>query len=325
MATKDGKEEGRKRLPRWTEAYDRACPMRNTDFLLEVGGGCMYDYDYEAGEFRVAGLPLLLQTPRDGDDEGDYTVGEDTGRRTWEAAVVIAKYLEHRPEEVAGKRVLELGAGTGATSLAALVCGAKEVCVTDLEYCLPTLRTNLASSTQTWETMLKKTTSDELIRNTAQKAIGASIRVAAIDWTVIANLYDTATATTTATTATIRAEARSKLVRYNFANVDAVVACEVVWLHELVEPLVKTLCALTSPEVGGNAAATIMMAYQSRSAELDDDLREALSAYNFEILVVPPGDLHPDFCFGRKIRILKVVRREVEKQNSTMPPTSIYK
>jgi predicted nicotinamide N-methyase len=56
-----------------------------------------------------------------------------TGRRTWEAALHLAKYLvESGSGHVRGKKVLELGAGTGLVSiLCARWLGARHVTATD--------------------------------------------------------------------------------------------------------------------------------------------------------------------------------------------------
>ncbi|ETN42555.1 uncharacterized protein HMPREF1541_01712 [Cyphellophora europaea CBS 101466] len=43
--------------------------------------------------------------------------GPNTGLRTWEAALRLASYLHSQPELIRGKRVLELGAGTGFLSI----------------------------------------------------------------------------------------------------------------------------------------------------------------------------------------------------------------
>ncbi|XP_068208641.1 protein N-lysine methyltransferase METTL21D-like [Palaemon carinicauda] len=61
----------------------------------------------------------------------------DVGCVVWDAAIVVAKYLEkHReqPEKnvVAGGSVVELGAGTGFLGLAAALMGASKVTITDL-------------------------------------------------------------------------------------------------------------------------------------------------------------------------------------------------
>lgn len=53
--------------------------------------------------------------------------------RPWPSGIALASYILENPHLVAGKRILELGAGVGLPSLAAALCGATEVVVTDRE------------------------------------------------------------------------------------------------------------------------------------------------------------------------------------------------
>ncbi|XP_028994343.1 protein-lysine methyltransferase METTL21D [Betta splendens] len=74
----------------------------------------------------------------------------DVGCVVWDAAIVLAKYLETKqfhdpPSGVntwADRRVVELGAGTGVVGLMAATLGA-QVTVTDLEDLQPLLRVNI--------------------------------------------------------------------------------------------------------------------------------------------------------------------------------------
>ncbi|CAM9535063.1 unnamed protein product, partial [Ectocarpus sp. 4 AP-2014] len=52
--------------------------------------------------------------------------GQGQQGRAWDCSLVLAKYLDQRPEEVRGKRVLELGCGVGLPGVAAAVVGATE-------------------------------------------------------------------------------------------------------------------------------------------------------------------------------------------------------
>lgn len=73
-----------------------------------------------------------------------------TGSSVWDAAIALSKYLETSGEAY-GKRVVELGAGTGLCGLYASTLGASEVVLTDLSDCLPLLRLNAARSPCTVE------------------------------------------------------------------------------------------------------------------------------------------------------------------------------
>jgi len=71
----------------------------------------------------------VLQVQR-GELEGTY----GTGATVWPAAVVLLKYLErHAATLIQGQHVIDLGAGTGVTSIGAAVLGAKHVICTDGE------------------------------------------------------------------------------------------------------------------------------------------------------------------------------------------------
>ena len=52
---------------------------------------------------------------------------------TWPSAISLSRYFCSHPEVVCGKRILELGCGTGVPSIVALKLGAKKVILTDTE------------------------------------------------------------------------------------------------------------------------------------------------------------------------------------------------
>ena len=72
----------------------------------------------------------------------------DTGVVVWDAALVLAKYLEQHRHEVRGRAVLELGAGTGAVGLSAGVLGAARVVLTDQEDLVEFLEHNIDLNTE---------------------------------------------------------------------------------------------------------------------------------------------------------------------------------
>ena len=80
-------------------------------------------------QFSNYGTFTVLQVQR-GELEGTY----GTGATVWPASVVLIKYLErHAAALIRGKRVVDLGAGTGVTSIAAAVLGASHCICTDGE------------------------------------------------------------------------------------------------------------------------------------------------------------------------------------------------
>ena len=72
----------------------------------------------------------------------------DTGVVVWDAAIVLAKYLEINTDMVRDMEVVELGSGTGAVGLCAGVLGAKQVILTDLEELVVFLSHNIELNTE---------------------------------------------------------------------------------------------------------------------------------------------------------------------------------
>ena len=77
--------------------------------------------------------PIELEQKPDADvpHEADGTVQADgTCSRLWPTSLVLTRYLCAHPELVAGKRVVELGAGAGCVGLACAALGAEHVVIT---------------------------------------------------------------------------------------------------------------------------------------------------------------------------------------------------
>ncbi|KAL7407440.1 hypothetical protein ABVT39_008405 [Epinephelus coioides] len=63
----------------------------------------------------------------------------------WEAALNLCRYLEEQSVELRGKRIIELGAGTGVVGILAARLGA-DVTLTDLPLALPQLQANVSAN-----------------------------------------------------------------------------------------------------------------------------------------------------------------------------------
>ncbi|KAM4710785.1 protein N-lysine methyltransferase METTL21A [Anableps anableps] len=89
-----------------------------------------------AAEFRFADQELRLA--QDWKERGVAAV-------VWDAAVVMCMYLELGAVELKGKRVIELGAGTGLVGIVAALLGA-QVTITDREPALELLSANVQAN-----------------------------------------------------------------------------------------------------------------------------------------------------------------------------------
>jgi predicted nicotinamide N-methyase len=176
-----------------------------------------------------------------------------TGLITWDGSVVLAKYLEKNAQKlVSGKRILELGSGTGLTGIAAVFLGAKNVLLTDLSYTLNQLNYNVAANCN----------ADELRDN--------AVVVAELDW------------------------AREDTYPSPFIIFDTVVAADVVWIEELVVPLVNALSRLCTKDY-----TVLVLSHQSRTQRCDDLLFSTLKQKGFIMSKEPEGSLDANYSAPR--------------------------
>jgi len=75
-------------------------------------------------------IQFCVRQHQRGELEGTF----GTGATVWPASLVLIKYIEkHAAELIQNKRIVDLGSGTGVTSLAAAYLGAQQVICTDGE------------------------------------------------------------------------------------------------------------------------------------------------------------------------------------------------
>ena len=112
--------------------------------------------------FIRANLPLVpvptvpeIRLHRAQPSSGLWRLAEGAGRDfgvpywayPWPGGIVLARYILDHPEVVEGRRVLDLGAGSGLVAIAAAKAGAREVIATDIDpYAVPALRLNAAAN-----------------------------------------------------------------------------------------------------------------------------------------------------------------------------------
>lgn len=262
--------------------------------------------------------------------------GLGTGTNIWDGAIALAKFLEFHDQDdegskdirknkdelkccrnperrnnedddniqsvpdpmysVRGKRVLELGAGTGLVGIAAHVAfGAREVILTDLEYSLGNLRENLKAN-------------DCNITNSPDSADTATasctIDAMVLDWFVLETCDEVLRQRTASTTSQTPNEADENHTVPNLWSPEIVLAADVVWVESLVRPLVQTMhriCTILSP-----SPPLILLSYQRRSQAVEDLLFQTLEEFRFHTEDVTAPVVSTSTGAESKIRIYRI-------------------
>uniref|UniRef100_A0AAV1UTN7 Uncharacterized protein n=1 Tax=Peronospora matthiolae TaxID=2874970 RepID=A0AAV1UTN7_9STRA len=208
------------------------------------------------GEFAIDGQVVQIE------EVGNS--GKGTGLTLWDGSVVLAKYLEHqRREEIAGSRLVELGAGTGLVGIAAALLGAQQVILSDLDYAIDNLAKNVADTMK--------------LAASAGRIVKSDVSTRVLDW------FDPPT---------------------DLGDIDFLLASDVVWVEELIPPLVATFDTLLRHS---SVQTEILMSYQKRSVMSDRLLCSELGRYNLVKTRVPVTKLHPKYSTDG-IDVYKIVR-----------------
>ena len=200
----------------------------------------------------------------------------NTGVSVWDGAILLVKCLEYfyysqHPEDLAhfiaerstslgqydsilslaGKNILELGAGCGLVGMAAAVVGASSVLLTDLDSCLPLMKRNVSRN-------------DELFGH-------CRIACDEYDW-----FHQH-------TSSGRNGDALPCCCLQELSSLDLILVADCVWLLELVEPLLMTLsfCLNQFPN------AAIIMSYQRRGLATNDALCKGLKRRFSRIEILP--------------------------------------
>lgn len=195
------------------------------------------------------------------------------GTCVWTAAILLSKFLEHDGSALplAGRRVVELGAGTGLCGIVAACLGARVV-LTDMPGVLPNLRDNVEAHRHLYT------------QQGAEDGAGVApaTRVEELVWGETA--IDDASPC---------------------AGADLVLGSDLVHIRPLVEPLLETMATLAGlgvdagPELGVEDAvrgAPVLYAYDRRGRTGMRDF-VALAPEKFVVRSLPQSRFHPRFRY----------------------------
>eukprot|EP00271_Cylindrocystis_brebissonii_P010215 TRINITY_DN26340_c0_g1_i1.p1 TRINITY_DN26340_c0_g1~~TRINITY_DN26340_c0_g1_i1.p1 ORF type:complete len:234 (+),score=39.00 TRINITY_DN26340_c0_g1_i1:1076-1777(+) len=203
------------------------------------------------------------------------------GTTVWEASLVMAKWLE-KNAYVAGhefsvaklgeKRALELGSGCGIAGFAMSLMGA-DTTLTDIPAVLPILKKNLKRNMTNLEA--KKASRGHFTGHLPGK-----VKVAPLLWS------------------------NKKQINAVKPPYDFVVAADVVYLEEIVEPLIQTMLDVSTSDT------VILLGYKERQEEAHAMFWELLPK-NFVIEKVAREELDPSYSFeGVDLFILRTKPKE---------------
>ncbi|EQC40720.1 hypothetical protein SDRG_01792 [Saprolegnia diclina VS20] len=243
-----------------------------------------FNFAFDKGEMTIHGEPVLI------DEVGN--TGQGTGLTIWDGSVVLAKYLEQQPRgsphSVAGRRVIELGAGTGLVGLAAAFCGADDVLLTDLAYTLANTNHNIALNKERLRALHPTQTT----------------RAAELDW--------------------FHRDFPSSL---QLDAADVILGSDIVWVETLIPALVATIERLLRwPLTPGRSKKNrlMLLSHQTRSSASDDMLFRLLGHAGLSVrrLLDSPDDVsrvaavYPDGSMAEKIRLFEI--QDVQHEDSAI-------
>ena len=138
----------------------------------------------------------------------EETLKQHTGGNLWDGAVILAKYLEQNPHTISGNTVLELGAGIGCAGIAASFLHPSMLLLTDLAYAVPNIQRNVNNNC----------TGLNIYHDNG-------IQCKELDWT---------------NKDTYQRPGPN-------AHWDVVIGADIVWVEDLIEPLINTLSDVCGP------------------------------------------------------------------------------
>jgi len=190
-------------------------------------------YPFDDSGIPFAGKNLVIKETTNRSNGGE---DGGTGLNVWDGSLLLARYLEKRPEIVRNKTVLELGSGCGLVGIASAVLDAKEVTMTDLQYAVPLMQENV-----------------EMNKLSLQKGKDLqyqNIECKECDWFFPPPITE---------------------LCGSVNSPDVILVADCVWLASLIAPLLQTLKEYTT-----NASTKVIITYQQRGREAHTEFWEGI-------------------------------------------------
>lgn len=223
---------------------------------------------YPVVDLAVAGETLHFEQ-----DNGSMHVGTSV----WPSSLVLVKWIEHvfeqgissvceglTPATFSGKKGVDLGTGCGVAGLGLALLGLNCL-LTDISPVMPALRRNF-----------KKNVGSTSLGSAGKANVKAGkVKVATLYW------------------------GNDKQIEALKPPFDYVIAADVVYLENIVQPLLETMSALAGPKT------IILLGYQIRQAEAHELFWRLCPEY-FVVQQVPREELHPEYCWQEnEVYVLK--------------------
>lgn len=167
-------------------------------------------------------------------NEGISTAHLGTGLNTWDCSIVLAKYLESNRYLIKDKQVLELGSGTGIAGIAALILQSRFVRLTDLNYTISNLLSNVEFNVDSHQNETCLTSNLE--NSTAVSSVKKRYVVSELDWS---------------DEQTFPRDENGAMEQY-----DVILGADIVWLEHLIPSLIHALKTIM------NDSSMFIFAYQ---------------------------------------------------------------
>ncbi|EJD47875.1 S-adenosyl-L-methionine-dependent methyltransferase [Auricularia subglabra TFB-10046 SS5] len=167
-----------------------------------------------------------------------------TGLHTWGASLALCQHLQEHPELVRGKRVLELGCGSGLLGIVVARLGAEKTILTDgSQEVLDRCRDN--------------------VQRAQNVPYGSAVRFALLDWTD--SLIDDTS--------------RAMAERVREWDPQIVLCADVVYAPEIIPPLAETLCTILT---SGAVVDSVLLALTVRRHDTFEAFISALDSIGLQ-------------------------------------------